>query len=464
MQQDQELEQGVELDAVLAEMGGTDESISIPTPEGTNKETPVRIATMENIMTVVKMLMGSEGTILPTFPQKFHTRRDPKGEFMYLEEDETGVCKYVSETRIVSAVIAFCKDGLPLQFRQQFWKMEYKHAREVLYQWRSRMAPIDEPAMVLQKSKHGRTFHRLPFDLDASLPTPLFDEFMERTSNSRALMAWIGSIFDPKADTQQYVWIYGKGKNGKSTLGRFLKKCLGTAAAWKQVPGQHEMRFWTWGLLDKRLLIFGDCSQASFVTTATFKSITGGDGVQVEQKGGAVLDIDMALKVLFFSNKRPNIEDEEADTRRIIMCEAQPIKGAKNHAYEEILWEEAPGILAKCFDVYRAISGPRKDIPTDNELDETIFAEQDEKFDAFFQEHFEYSEEPKDTLPRSDINDCLGMWFRMPTASIPLIRQFKGYLKRRGIIETRRAKSRDNRDVNGYQNILAKKLIHRVGR
>lgn len=452
------------VDEIEREMDGVDFPEPSPTPEGDNKGKPARIATMENIMTVVKMLMGSEGTILPTFPQRFHMQRDARGEVLYLEEDDNGVCHYVADTYIADRLLSFCKDELPMQIRHQFWKLEHRHFAEAVKQWRSRIKPIQDPAMVLQKSRPGRTFHRLPFDLDSSFATPLFDEFLSRTTNAQALQAWIGSIFDPKADTQQYVWIYGEGKNGKSTLGRFLKKCLGQAAAWKQVPGQHEMRFWTWGLMGKRLLIFGDCNHASFVTTATFKSITGGDGVQIEQKGGAVLDCDMRLKVLFFSNKRPNIEDEEADTRRIILCETTPIKGTENPSYEDDLWLEAPGVLAKCFDAYRAISGGRRTIPTQNELDAAIFAEQDDKFDAFFLQYLEYSDDQNDRIPRSDINDCLGQWFKTSTPSITILRQFKAYLKRRGIGECRNVKSRDGkRVVNGYMNVRPKTQIHREG-
>lgn len=457
MQQDQE--SGLGIEELLAEMDESGFPKLTSTPEEGNKEKPARVPMMENIMTVVKMLMGSEGTILPSFPQKFHTLWDDAGEVLLLMEGNNGVCTYIKEKRVVNSVLKFCKVSMPIQFRHQFWKLSQKDAKEVVHQWVAQAEPIKEPAMVLQKSKPGLTFHRLPFDMDAAMPTPLFDEFMGRTTNSQALMAWIGSIFDPLADTQQYVWLHGKGKNGKSTLGRLLKKCLGRAAAWKQVPGQQD-RFWTHGLLGRRLLIFGDCNSPSFVTTATFKSITGGDGVQVEEKGGAVADVDMKVKALFFSNRRPDIDDEEADTRRIILCEAAPIKAARDGSYEDILWLEAPGILAKCFGVYRTISGPGKDIPTNNHLEASIFDEQDEKFDAFFHEYFDVSEHKKDTLPRADINHALGQYFRMSQPSIPLIRQFKGYLKRKGVVEYRFVKPRvGDQSVNGYLYIVAKKML-----
>lgn len=433
---------------------GAEAVIPKPLMPESEKEKQPRISMMSNINSVVKLMLEAgeserrfKVTILIPFPYRFHKQLVERGELTYLQEDDQGVCAYMSEGHIARTVLDFCKNRLPLEQRVMFWKMSYKDAKEVVHQWTAMTQAIPEPAMVLQKSTPGRTFHRLPFDLDVACPTPLFDEFLSRTTNDHALMAWIGSIFDQDADTQQYVWIHGPGRNGKSTLGRFLSKCLGMAATWQQVPHQQD-KFWTHGLLGKRLVVFGDCNHPSFVTSGLFKGITGGDGVRVEAKGGASVTMHLKAKVLFFSNRRPDIADEEADTRRLILCETGPIVGGDQPDYEARLWAEAPGILAKCFALYRAVSGAHRTIPAENNLQEAVFDAVDEKFEHFFEQYFSIDKDAH--TPRHQVREALRQKFGRDDR---LVREFKEFLARRQIVEAQHTPLGSNKKIRVFKHL-----------
>jgi phage/plasmid-associated DNA primase len=265
---------------------------------------------------------------------------------------------------------------------------------------------------------------------------------MSRTTNASALMQWIGSIFDPDADLQQYVWLYGGGQNGKSALGRFLSQVLGGGARSVQPPGLND-KFWTINLIGKRLVIYADCNNAKFVTCGLFKSMTGGDPVPAEIKLGATLQVVLKAKHLFFSNKKPGISASMADQRRIILCEMSPIVGEPDPFYEDRLWAEAPTFLGECINQYLDQSGPKRRIKTEDQAAKDLAFDHEEMFESIFHQCF--AEEPGETLVASKfINSLINFGIRDPERQ----RLFREYCEtNHGLVRVRTKKG------NIYHNI-----------
>ncbi len=325
---------------------------------------------------------------LPEFPRKFHVITDEEGECFVLEEGEGGEVARKPTKQVGQAVLKFIKDqGYP--FGTQ--KLTHKHMAEIVHEFLAVAPRIAEPAMVLQKGEKGLTYRKLPFNFESDpglARSPTFSELMSRTTNARAIMAWIGSLFDPDADMQQYVWMYGAGRNGKGALGRFLGDALGSGARFVRVP-KEDNRFWTLQLIGKRLVIYSDSSKAAaFVTDDLFKSMTGGDVVPAEIKGGAMLQVKLKGKHLLFSNKKPKIDAGEADQRRIILGEMAPIKGPVDPFYQQKLWSEGATFLGHCIDLYLDIAGPRREIPCDQTAARELAHENHEFFDSVFHKCF----------------------------------------------------------------------------
>lgn len=320
---------------------------------------------------------------LPEFPHKFRVMTDTDGECFVLEENESGEVARTTNTRVGQAVLKFIKDqGYPFGLQ----KLTHNHMALVVHEFLAVAPRIPEPAMVLELGQSGLTYRRLPFNFlsDPGLVhSPTFAEMMSRTSNAPALMQWIGSIFDPDADMQQYVWLFGGGQNGKSALGRFLSTVLGGGARSVQPPGIND-RFWTINLIGKRLVIYGDCNNAKFVTSGLFKSMTGGDAVSAEIKLGATLQIVLKAKHLFFSNKKPGIDGGEADQRRIILCEMGAIGTEPDPFYEDRLWGEAPTFLGECINQYLSHAGPKRRIKADQKAARELAQYNDLEFETVF--------------------------------------------------------------------------------
>lgn len=252
--------------------------------------------------------------------------------------------------------------------------------------WEKTTPALEMPAKIGFQGEDGLVMRRIPFALTDG-PTPLWDELMGRITNSQALMAWFGSLFIDQSNTHQYVWIHGGGDDGKGSIARFWKKVLAHLYSSQEPPSLND-RFWTYGIKDARLVVFEDCNNTSFVTSGFFKSLTGGDWVRGEIKGGAVLSLLIKAKYMFLSNEKPDISSERADNRRIIYCTIKPFKGEAGIHYETGLWDEASAFLYKCLAMYAKMAPDHGRIKTDTTLIGEVVETNEERFSSFLETNF----------------------------------------------------------------------------
>jgi Family of unknown function (DUF5906) len=261
-------------------------------------------------------------------------------------------------------------------------KSKAKQAAEV---WQSIADPLDptEIKNVRWKSDVGYTWRRLPWDLEEG-PTPTWDKVMSKMSNSEAFRHFIGSLFFDEAKQHQYVWAHGLGGDGKGSMNRFLKRVFGASYRSKQPPAQND-KFWTHGLIGARLVVFPDCNSQGFTTGGLFKSLSGGDPVDVEAKQEMSFTAELQAKFLFLSNEKPNVSCETADMRRIIYCGFErPIEGDKDPTFEAKLWAEGGYFLSKCANRYIEAHPNHEDIKSDDEQIKAWVSTNDEKFQNIF--------------------------------------------------------------------------------
>lgn len=304
---------------------------------------------------------------------------------MIVEERAGGVCTYVSVDQVAQVILRYVTDKVMSAEYAWTWRQAVEAARF----WHGYTRPKPRPAPLLWSDEPGLCYHRLPWTRDgASAPTPLWDELLARMSNAQAFRLWVGSLFDPKADLQQYVWLYGQGMNGKGAITRFLELALGPSFSSQQPPGKDD-KFWTYGLRSKRLVVFPDCNNTTFVTTGLFKALTGGDAIRLEGKGKDATSARLACKFLFASNERPALSSEKADMRRPIYCELGAISSEPDPGYEAKLWAEGGAFLRQCVEAYAAAcphGGPVPDVQRD-EI-EGLAATEEEELEVAFNSAF----------------------------------------------------------------------------
>lgn len=346
------------------------------------------------------LLMGEELNGLKKQGLIFPKRYLVTDNWILLEATDDGLVKTCKKEDICGVVSKF----LDTNIRDESYKWTAKNIRDFVDHWILLCPQIPLPKAWAFASDKSLTFHRLPWDLDEDGPTPVWDELLGRMTNAAAFKLWVGSLFDDKSDRQTYVWLYGTGQNGKGAILRFLKRVFGSAYASEVVPGRSD-RFWTYGLLGKRLVAFPDTNDVGFPATGLFKSLTGDDAIRMEIKGGATFSSELAAKFLYASNDRPELSSECADMRRAILCSLASIVGEADPGYGELLWAEGGAFLGACCRDFKSsgggiVSGDPADLAAwVSGLEDHYDAILHENF-ALHVDHIYDKDTPKKNLPR----------------------------------------------------------------
>jgi hypothetical protein len=327
---------------------------------------------------------------LKEFPEKFVTTKPADGVIDILQIDENGICKKVPEDALAEAVVKFADKQLK---GNALYAWDYERTLKFVKFWKLYTESIGQPQAVKWADGHEIAFHRMPWDFDGGNfsygGSPTWDELFSRIDNAKALMEWIGSLFVEESYLQQYVWIVGGGGEGKGSLLRFLKKALGPAARGLQAPGRNgPSDHWTAGLTNIRLGIFPDNNNACFIKTGLFKSMSGGDSVEINPKHKAAYDASLRAKYIFGSNNDPQISSEESDMRRLILCRITAPR-ERSADFEQRLWDEGGHFLKNCIDAYNKRYGENhQPIEVDKGSAQALADTNEERYEGVINRYF----------------------------------------------------------------------------
>jgi len=260
----------------------------------------------------------------------------------------------------------------------------------------SESVPFDDIKTLATLECKGYAFNRVavkPSEIDkVNCETPMFDELLSRVVGANEFMCFVGSLFDTskEADRSQYLWLYGHGNNGKSTIIRVLSRLLGEAATTEIEPTKGREHFWTHRVIGRRLVAIPDCENTEFVKSGTFKALTGESEVSLERKGKDFFKAKLDCKFIFSSNDLPVLSASPADLRRAIVCEVKPwAAGVEvDTGYGDKIALETKGILAKCIKAYRD-SGSKLIVLSGlaQEMQDRTVSESELLYWSFFDQH-----------------------------------------------------------------------------
>lgn len=330
---------------------------------------------------------------MPAFAPTFLLFEPEPGSKLILRAAENREVALVSDETVVNEIVRYIRDKLG---DVEDFQLTHREAKEAMAYWRSYSSTIQRPQAIGWANEDEYTFRRLPWSHGLG-EHPTWDKLLGRMSNALAFCHWIGSLFYPQSSLHQYAWVHGEGGDGKGAINRFLARVFGMAYCSKQPPSPFD-KFWTYGLLGKRLVVFPDCNSQAFVVSGLFKSLTGGDPVDVEAKGRMSFTFHPACKYLFFSNVKPSVTAEKSDKRRIIYCEfnKREENAIDEPEFEDLLWQEGGSFLSSCLQDYISEYPRHGQMRVDNErLDEWIEI-QEEKFEGIFAEKFSISFDQSD--------------------------------------------------------------------
>lgn len=213
-------------------------------------------------------------------------------------------------------------------------------------------------APVRTLSCEGWCYKRLDFDPDIWADSTIWEsETLPRIkSNLSPFLAWIGSLFDPTSNREKYIWMWGKGETGKSTICEVLMEMFGDAAAMRRCK-KIESNWFTSTLVGIRMCHLPE-AKADLVGNGEWKTLTGERYHEIERKGEQPQTARIDTKFIITSNDQPNLPHGNEHLRRIILVETEkpPDWVATRSADEtmELLREGLPWLLARCIDEYQA--------------------------------------------------------------------------------------------------------------
>lgn len=344
-----------------------------------------KLSRAELFQTIVLAMKG-EFPAFPDFQHKYHVIEPENGIRELLWENNRKEVQFCQPNGLAGDILKYCNETV----KESNYLLTFKHAQEIAQMWMYSVQPIKMPKLFAFSEDNVLTFHRAPFESPEKCddPPPLFADILMRSSNSDALAAFIGSIFFEESDRQQYLYIHGDGRNGKSALIEVLDLALGPGLHSEVTPeeGRPPNSHWTSTFLGKRLVVFTECESPRFPTSGIFKSLTGGDKTLINQKYKAAFSTRLNCKFIFLANNELMISSSKADQRRAIYCfireNPEEIEG-----YSAKLIAEASQIIGYCMRRYLELCPGRQAI-----LSEKSSSLLDLEQAHFFEHYFERNE------------------------------------------------------------------------
>lgn len=283
----------------------------------------------------------------------------------------------------------------------------YKDSKDLIRYvklWTHKQADLEElPKPVAFRSDPELTMNRLSYDPlpcgDVQLPSvaPTFNSMLKRIStNRKALVQRLGSIFDMRANRKQAVWLYGPGDAGKSTIQWLISQMTGPKPVCTLSQELIKSAFFTQNLVGRRVALVPEAG-SWFIRQDRFKSLTGDRIHGVNPKGKPSYSANIDTMFFFFSNDKPEIANSKEFLSRIIDCQIDSIPEDEILGEFEVqkrLTSEMPYIIGYCVSEYNKLSVGRS-VPVEQETLKTI-AEDFQSSEYEFVERYLKPGEPDD--------------------------------------------------------------------
>lgn len=319
------------------------------------------------------------------FPARFVVVRQTLGSrILHLLGGENEI-KIPSNDDALHFLITYCHKMAKFDDR---YLIDDKEASTILSTWTKTQPTIEPPPVIAFKDYKGLTYRRIPFIPTAGL-TPTWESLLNRVSNQRAFMAFIGSLFVNESHGQQYFWLRGEGGDGKGAIGRWLERIF--QKSYFTISDIKPNNFWLASLMGKRVCVFSDWENMRFVTSGQFKSMSGGDPQAIEAKFKETITVKLPTKYIFFSNNRPEISSAVSDMRRIIYSQIKPIPDEmkEHNAFEDKLWNESSAFIFECLKVYREDCPDHGPIPFFDDEAKEMAEENENYWQGLFDRYFD---------------------------------------------------------------------------
>lgn len=205
-------------------------------------------------------------------------------------------------------------------------------------------------------------------------PHPSWDSFTARLSHPEIFKAYLWSIFDPKNDGRQALWIRGEGMDGKSSIVNAISTFLGRDHVFSIGQDSIDQRWFFSSTYGKRLGIYMDCMNLQLLRKEKIKSILGGDTVEIDEKNEKIFSAKVRSKLIVLSNYPAHINyNDKSELTRLIYLTVKTYSDTKGDPnFEPSLVSELPHFLHSCREVYPELCPKGSQITVPQDMHELI--------------------------------------------------------------------------------------------
>jgi hypothetical protein len=230
---------------------------------------------------------------------------------------------------------------------------------------------------------------------------PAWHDQLSRMTNTMGFLCYLGSTLDLTAKPQQYLWLYGEGQDGKSTILKVLKRVFGASAIATEWPAGPN-NFFTSRFEGRRLVLVDEEPGGTCVRTDLWKRLTGADTITIEPKGKQAYEIRNNLLIIVGSNFRPSTRARKADLRRLIICDLQTYHGTPDASFEDRLLCEFELFISVCLTLWHKFKGKSELAPVDQHMTRKNLDEISAELAEFLGDAFEFHDPERIKLALKD--------------------------------------------------------------
>ncbi|MDC7710055.1 phage/plasmid primase, P4 family [Vogesella indigofera] len=214
-----------------------------------------------------------------------------------------------------------------------------------------------------------RVTKRCPVEFDPEATAPTLDAFIQRITRSTPalklfLQRWAGYVLTGQVGEQCFAFLYGLGRNGKTTFAELLRWLLGdyavvlptaTLMVGKRDPGAASPDLML--LKGCRLALASELEEGARFAEAAMKAMTGGDTMLARNPYGQYVSWVPSHKLVIVGNHKPVITGSDHGIWRrvrLIPFEETIRDGECDEHLSEKLRAEGPGVLNWALDGLRS--------------------------------------------------------------------------------------------------------------
>ena len=198
----------------------------------------------------------------------------------------------------------------------------------------------------------------MPVEFDPRALCPNFERFIgEVVPNGETrgfLQKWLGYCLTGLTREQIYLYLYGSGKNGKSTLLNVIKMIMGSAlhatitssAVMEDPRGNKDMQRAMLPFVGPRAVTITEVGEGSRLDEELLKAVTGGDPLKVRRLYQEEFEVVPTVKLTMAGNHKPKITGTDPGIwRRVQLVPFETVVQNVDKALPEKLAAEKSGIL-----------------------------------------------------------------------------------------------------------------------